>query len=121
MAWVALAWVAVRGCRGWRIEQGLTGFPMNAVGGLGKTQCFELILADVQLSQFGLTCLDGSPAFEVGGRAFFFLPAIFSGAAIYPASALDTHIGAGNVWEWGVSRLSTAGGGVPLRQKTCDL
>ncbi|OJT99529.1 MAG: hypothetical protein BGN90_14085 [Acidovorax sp. 65-7] len=70
----------------------------------GKTQGFEFILAYVQFGQFGLTRLDGSPPFEIGGWTFFFLAAILAAAAVHAASAFDTHDdAAGGGWSEGVA------------------
>ena len=45
----------------------------------------------MQFGQFGLTRLDGSPPFEIGGWTFFVLAAILAAAAVHAAFTLDTH------------------------------
>ena len=58
----------------------------------------------MQFGQFGLTRLNGSPPFEIGGWTFFFLAAILAAAAVHAASAFDTHDdAAGGSWSEGVA------------------
>ena len=57
----------------------------------------------MQLGQFGLTRLNSSPPFEIGGWTFFFLAAILAAAAVHAASAFDTHDAAGGSWSEGVA------------------
>ena len=77
----------------------------------------------MQFGQFGLTRLNGSPPFEIGGWTFFFLAAILAAAAVHAASAFDTHDdAAGGGWR-GLRTKSAANGwvifGRRLRHTVC--
>ena len=62
--------------------------------GFYKTQRFEFFFVQMQLRQFRLPCLHGTPAFVVAGRAFFCLSAVLPVASVGVDSPVGVHTGA---------------------------